>query len=418
MIGRFSITAKLKFNYKFHSGSRTIIKLRLSLQRYLQPVWGHKKNLCFWFSLVSNGAVCLVLELNAASASAGSFPEQGHLVPDFSAQSLPHLVPGLPLTSKEKSSESFSSVSKSAADLQRPGLAVKLDSVVVTEDLELDYIQPRNVSDSEAAVAQGETQQETQEVEIDPDLGRLRLRLQRVPPTERQPVLYFVPTLSFVRSNNLFSGVDPIRDSMFSPGFVFWSTPKIGANTWLSFSLDGSLVRYFKESQFDYNLVRFRTGVRQQLNPQMTGEVGWYNQQLFRTNGDRFLKENFFYLWLSRRDWLTRQLELYSYYNVALDLADPSDRSRLTHFLILSLGYYIQPNFQVGVEYQFFLSDYTKVQRLDYFNRFLGRITYNFNNHNQLVFRFGFSTGDSSENFLNYNDFLFNLTYSINFPIY
>ncbi|MFB2934988.1 hypothetical protein ACE1B6_06890 [Aerosakkonemataceae cyanobacterium BLCC-F154] len=359
---------------------------------------------------MSSGVACLTWELNAAVASPGTALEKEHLMADFSGQSLSHLAPGEEAV--------FSSVSKSAADLQTPGLGVKLDGVIIGEGLTLDDVQPKDVSDSSSSVAQTETELEQEDVEVDPDLGRLRLRLRKVPPTERQPVLYFVPTLNFSRSNNLFYNIDPVTDSMFSPGLLFWSTPKIGARTWLSLSLDGNLTRYFKESQYDYNLVRFKAGVRQQLNSRMTGEVGWYNQQLFRTNGDRFLKEDFFYLWLSRRDFLNPKLELYSYYNVALDLADPDNLSRFTHFLTVSLGYYIRPSFQVGVEYQFFLSDYTKVKRLDYFNRFLGRITYSLNRQNQLVFRFGFSTGNSSESYLNYNDFLFSLTYSINFPIY
>ncbi|MGA9379276.1 MAG: hypothetical protein WBV73_10950, partial [Phormidium sp.] len=410
------ITSKSVFNSQFFSGSTTISKLRISLQHYLKPLRQPKENFYFWFFLVSSGVACLTWELNAAVASPGNSLEQEHLIADFPGQSLPHLAPNLPLTPGEKTV--FSSVSKSAADLQWSDLGVRLDGLLLAESLALDYVQPKNVSDSDSSVAQRETQSEQQDVEVDPDLGRLRLRLQRVPRQERQPVLYFVPTLNFSRSNNLFSSIDPVKDSMFAPGLLFWSTPKIGATTWLSLSLDGNLVRYFQESQYDYNLVRFKAGVRQQLNSRMLAEVGWYNQQLFRTYGDRFLKEDFFYLWLSRRDFLTPKLELYSYYNVALDLADPDNLSRFTHFLTLSLGYYIRPNFQVGVEYQFFLSDYTKVKRLDYFNRFLGRITYSLNRQNHLVFRFGFSTGDSSESYLNYNDFLFSLTYSINFPIY
>ncbi|MFB2838654.1 hypothetical protein [Floridanema evergladense] len=363
---------------------------------------------------MSGGVACLSWEWNAAVATPVFLGKRENLITDLSGQSLPHQVPNSPPISEEKTF--FTSVSKSAADLQIPSSGVKLDGVVTLESLAVDDVQPNHLSDS--SVAQTETPLDQNNVEIDPELGRLRLQLQRVPARERQPVLYLVPTLNFSRSNNLFSSIDPVTDSLFSPGLLFWSTPKIGARTWLSLSLDGNLTRYFRESQFDYNLVRFRTGVRQQLNSRMLGEVGWYNQQLFRTNGDRFLQENFFYLWLSRRDFLNPKLELYSYYNVALDLAEPDDRSRFTHFLTMSLGYYVRPTFQVGIEYQFFLSDYTNVQRVDYFNRFLGRITYSINRQNQLVFRFGFSLGDSTENFLNYNDWLFNLTYSINIPIY
>lgn len=403
---KLRITSKSAFNRQSLSGSATISKLGVFLRYSLKPLRLPKENCLFWFVLVSSGTVALTWEMNGAVANPGISLEKEHPITDFSEQTLPHLAPSLPLPSGDQTV--FSSVSKSAVDLQTSGLRVKLDGVV-TEN---------SFSDSDSSVAQSENQSQPQGVEVDPDLGRLRLRLQRVPPQERQPVLYFVPTLNFSRSNNLFYGINPVKDSMFAPGLLFWSSPKIGARTWLSLSLDGNLARHLKESQFDYNLVRFRTGVRQQLNSRMFGEVGWYNQQLFRTNGDRFLKEDFFYLWLSRRDFLTPKLELFSYYNGAFDLADPKNLSRITHFLTVSLGYYVRPTFQVGFEYQFYLSDYTNVPRLDYFHRFFGRITYNFNRYHNLIFRVGFSKGDSSEDYLNYNDFLFNFTYSINFPIY
>lgn len=403
---KLRITSKSVFNRQSLSASATLSRLRLFLQEYSPPMRQSKENFLFCFFLLSSGIAGLIWDVNPAVANLDTSQETVHPIAGFSGQSLPHLPANLPLTAGEKNV--LSSVSKSATDLQTPGLGVKVDGVV-TEN---------NVSDSDSSVAQTDAQSEPQGVEVDPDLGRLRLRLQRVPPQQRQPVLYFVPTLNFSRSNNLFYGVDPVKDSMFSPGLLFWSSPKIGARTWLSLALDGNLTRYFKESQYDYNLVRFRTGVRQQLNPKMFGEVGWYNQQLFRTNGDRFLKEDFFYLWVSRRDFLTPKLELFSYYNGAFDLADPKDLSRITHFLTLSLGYYVRPTFQVGLEYQFYLSDYTNVPRLDYFHRFFGRVTYNFNRYHNLIFRAGFSTGESSEFYLNYNDFLFNLTYSINLPIF
>jgi len=285
---------------------------------------------------------------------------------------------------------------------------------VITDSSDPNFNQVKK----DASYLQAETPKQQEQLEVDPDLGRLRLRLQRVPPPQPQPVLHFVPRINFYRSNNLFSSVDPVDDSMVVPSILFWSTPKIGNRTFVSLSLDGDLIRYLRESQYDYNLVRFTAGVRQQLSSRMFGEVGWTNQMLFRTNGDRFLKENFLYVWLSRRDWLTKKLAFDSYLNLAIDFADPDDRSRFTNFLTLSFSYYLRPNFQVGLDYHFFLSDYTNVNRLDYFNRLMGRITYQINPHNQLNFQIGFSRGNSTQSNINFNDWLFSITYAVDFPIF
>lgn len=265
------------------------------------------------------------------------------------------------------------------------------------------------------------TQQQSQPsaTEDDPDLGRLRLRERKVPPRQPQPIIHVVPRISYFYTSNVFSGVDPISDSQFIPSVTIWSAPMLRKGTYLTTSIDGYLIRYLNESQYDYNFVRFRTGINKRIGSNTFGEVGWSNQQYFRaSNGDRFLNEHSAYLSLSRRDWLTRRLALDSYYDVRFSFADPDSRSRIINYLSLSFSYYLQRNLQVGLDYQFSFLDYTKTLREDYYQRLLGRVTYQVSSDSQISVRGGLTTGNSSESYIDYDDFFFSVTYSVDWQIF
>lgn len=265
------------------------------------------------------------------------------------------------------------------------------------------------------------TQQQSEPTEGlgDPDLGRLRLRERRVPPRQPQPVLHVVPRISYFYTNNVFSGVDPIADSQFVPSVTVWSVPQLRPGTYLSTSIDGYLIRYFNESQFDYNFVRFRAGISQRIAPRTFGEIGWSNQQYFRaSNGDRFLNEHSVYLTLSRRDWLRRKLALDYFYDVRLSFADPDSRSRASNYLSVSLSYYFQPNLQVGMDYQFSYSDFTKRDRLDRYHRLLGRLTYGLSRDSQINVQGGATLGNSNEPNIDFDSLFFSVTYSVDWQIF
>lgn len=277
-----------------------------------------------------------------------------------------------------------------------------------------------------------EDESDTQETNGDPDLGILRLRQQELPPPvtppkpplpapprQRTPVLHLLPRISYYQTSNVFSSVDPVGDGLIYPSLMLWAVPQLGRNTYLTPSIEGSLIRYIKEPEFNYNLLRFRTGISQRLSRQMFGEIGWANQRFYRAEvGDRFLNEHMAYLSLSRQDQLTPRLRLNSYYDFRLSFADPDNRSRIINSLYLSLSYSFQTNLQVAMDYQFERSDFTERDRYDQYHRIMGRLTYGVLRDSQISFSGGVSVGGSSEPFIDFDSLFFSITYSVDFPIY
>jgi hypothetical protein len=262
-----------------------------------------------------------------------------------------------------------------------------------------------------------------QSPQIDSELGILRVReLERqpalpefaVPPPPSPQLGSLLAQIGYFQANNIFSGVDPIQGGLLSSGVTLIATPKLGENTDLIAAIDGSLIRYIEQSESNYNQVRVRAGIRQRLSPQMFGEIGLINQQLFRSeSGDRFLNENALRFVLRRRDRLTNNLRLDSLYELRLTEADPETRSRIINSLFVSLNYNLQNNFLVGIDYQFALSDFTQRDREDQFHRILGRLTYATSRSSQFNLQAGVTLGGSSDPNVNFDNLFLSVTYTL-----
>lgn len=247
------------------------------------------------------------------------------------------------------------------------------------------------------------------------ELGNLRLReLEVQPPRRSQPAAHLLARLSYFQTNNMFSGVDPVNGGLISSGLTFWAAPALGPKTNFVAVIDGNLIRYVDKSEFNYNQLRFRAGIRQRLTPRMYGEIGWNNQQLFRASvGERFLNEHSIRLALYRRDRLTDRLRLDSLYEFRLSNANPDSRSRMINSLSVSLSYYIQRNLEVGFDYQFGLSTFTQRDRQDQYHRLLTRLTYAVSRDSQISVQGGLSLGGSSDPNIDFNNLFFSVTYTL-----
>jgi hypothetical protein len=171
------------------------------------------------------------------------------------------------------------------------------------------------------------------------------------PPPPSRPIGYLLGRASYFHTNNLFSSdVDPIQDGLIFSGITLASAPiPLGPKTYLSGSIDGNIIRYINQSEFNYNQFRLNADLYHQLTQRMYGEIGWSNQQLFYARnssrygfaaGDRFLNENSFHLSLGRRDPLTPKLMLDSYYEFRASLPEaPQKRDRINNSLWVSLSY-------------------------------------------------------------------------------
>lgn len=289
-------------------------------------------------------------------------------------------------------------------------------------ELRLRELEGRSQSDIDAELGRLRIR-EIKRQSPDPELGTLRIRESRgqptladiVSPPPSSPQLgSLLAQIGYFQTNNIFSGVDPIQGGLLSSGITLITTPKLGENTDIIAAIDGSLIRYIEQSESNYNQLRFRAGIRQRFSPQMFGEVGWINQQLFRLeSGDRFLDENALRFVLRRRDRLTDRLRLDSLYELRLSDAEPETRSRIINSLLVSLSYNLQRNFLVGLDYQFALSDFTQRDREDQFHRLLGRLTYAASRNSQFNLQAGVTLGGSSDQNVNFDNLFLSVTYTV-----
>ncbi|WP_088243176.1 hypothetical protein [Calothrix rhizosoleniae] len=270
------------------------------------------------------------------------------------------------------------------------------------------------------------------------ELGNLRVRKVDPPPLEKptppspeQPVAkkrqplpngYLITNLGYFVTNNVFSSeVDPIEDSLFYAGLTLASAPlKIGKKTSVNGSINGYVVRYVDQSDFDYNQIRFNLNLYHQLASQMYAGIGWTHQNLFYARnsnsfaaGDRFLSENSLRLSLSRRDAITPKLIFDSLYEFRYSFANPDSRNRVINSLWLSLNYRWQKPLRVGLNYQFNFSDFTMRDREDSYHRLYGNLNYAISKSSKLSLQGGFAVGGSTDDNIDFDGWFFSLNYNL-----
>lgn len=255
---------------------------------------------------------------------------------------------------------------------------------------------------------------ESPQTDGDPELGILRVQEQELQAPPYKSIGYVLGQVGYFQSNNIFAGIDPVDDGLFSSGLTFAIAPKLGKKTSLVTAIDGRLTRYTDHTNANYNQLSLRAGLRRQLTPQMFGEIGWNNQQLFSAKtGDRFLNEHALRLALQRQDKITDKLWLTSLYEFRLGFADPDTRSRAINSLSTDLIYYIQPRLQLALGYQFALSDFTQREREDTYHLILGSLTYETSRTSQINIEGGVSFGGSSDPSIDFNNLFFSVSYTV-----
>ncbi|MBW4641581.1 MAG: hypothetical protein KME23_00870 [Goleter apudmare HA4340-LM2] len=249
------------------------------------------------------------------------------------------------------------------------------------------------------------------------------------PPTEQpgdkfKPIGYLQGRIGYFYTDNIFSSnVDRIKDSLIFYGLTLASTYlPLGPKTYINGSIDGYQIRYFDQSIYDYNQLRLNLSLYQQLSQRMYGEVAFSNQQLFYVKngdfyaaGDRFLNENSLRLSLGRRDPLSSKLMLDSFYEFSINFADPENRNRIINSVWLSLSYQLQDPLQIGINYQFNLSNFTQRPdaRADTFHRLFGQLNYRMSNYSNINLQSGVSFGGSTVPTINFDSWFFSLNYSL-----
>ncbi len=354
------------------------------------------------------------------------------------SQAAPNQTPPTPATPESSTAETKNNLTQQLNE--PPQLEVQPSDIPEPSSTQIEQRLETNEIDTEERLQKllqllEEKKQASLESNGDDELGTLKLRevplpleQQELPPLQQpvipsKPIGYLLGRVGYFQTSNIFSSaVDPINDGLILSGLTLASAPvPLGSNTYLNGSIDGNVIRYIDQSKYNYNQLRFNLSIYQQLTQRMFGEIGWTNQQLFYTKdgdffnaGDRFLNENSLRLSLGRRDSLTRKLMLDSFYEFRVSLTNPpEDRNRITNFLWLSLNYYLQRSLQVGIDYQFGLSNFTERDREDQYHRLYAHLNYRASTYSNISLQGGVSLGDSTDRSIDFDGWFFSLNYSL-----
>lgn len=270
----------------------------------------------------------------------------------------------------------------------------------------------------------------------DPELGILRVRDQpSLPPSSESDKIGFLSArFSVVNSDNVLLLVNDVGaltgDTFYRPAVTLAVYPSLGPQTALIGSLDLGLQRYSGQSTLNYDDWQARIALRQGLSPRSYVQLGATYQELWRAGESRFrfFDNRSLALTLGRRDPLTPQLTLDSFYrfqwNQAQAFAQPgsglaaTDFSRLSHTAGAYLGYTLSPQWHTGVNYQLSLTDYKGQDRHDTVQQLLGQAVYSLTPQVRFSLYGGWTFGRSSEPRLRFDDAVIGITLDATVPLF
>ncbi|MFQ4138001.1 hypothetical protein PGN35_016925 [Nodosilinea sp. PGN35] len=268
----------------------------------------------------------------------------------------------------------------------------------------------------------------------DNDLGILRIRDQPQIPvaTARPPakIGFLTARLAIASSDNILLAINDVGgltgDTFLRPSVALGVYPSLGPQTAFIATADLGLQRYSTQSALNYDDLRLRVGVRQGLTPRSYGQLIFTYQELYRPGGNRgrFFKNTALGLTLGRRDPITPQLALDTYYLLQYNGAQSTSSGTATDFSRIFqsaggyLGYDITPQLQAGISYQLNLIDYTAQDRYDTFQQVLGQVVYRITPGLRLNVYGGVSFGRSSEPRVQFNDTFFGAAIDATIPLF
>lgn len=255
------------------------------------------------------------------------------------------------------------------------------------------------------------------------ELGEIRIlpspKVPQPAPPRQPTVQLFLGSSVFSSSNVTLLESLELGDTVFINSATLLATPKLGPTTRLIAAASGGLVRFANEGDFNYNRLDFRVGIQQRLAPGMYAQLGWENDQLYRSNnGDRLLRSNAVDLLVGRQDQIGKQLRLDTYYNLNARFADPDQQNRVAHRLGARLRYDISANVQAALDYRLTFKDFTQVDRFDTEHQVSAIATYTINRNLFLSGSVSYLFGRSSDPDINLGNFSAGISLGWNIPLF
>lgn len=256
----------------------------------------------------------------------------------------------------------------------------------------------------------------------DPELGIIELR-QLAPPPRRIPVVYFSSFVTASSSDNIFLVEDPVQgrfsDNFIRPGISLTAFPSLGPDTNLLLVARTTFLRYQEQSNSSYDELRFQAGVRHRFSERVYGQVSLSQQLLFDEGfTDQFFTNTGVELTVGRRDRLTPQITLDSYYQGQIFFSDPERFSNVLNSVGGYLGYQIAPQWDAGIGYRLTISDFTQQSRHETYQRLTGQLRYSITPGVRMSLFGGLSTGRSSESRITFDDTFFGISFDATVSIF
>ena len=265
----------------------------------------------------------------------------------------------------------------------------------------------------------------------DPELGTIKIR--ETPPSSPPPKprratsLYLLGHFDYFQTNNVFSSIPLRADGAVRTGLSLYYLPPLGPQTYLLVLAESNILRYGTFSRLNYDELRLKVGLYQQLTPRVSGEIGWSYQQLTAAKeelknlfqGVRFFNEHALRFDLTRQDSLSPALKLTTGYQFRWNLTGDIEKyDRLVNSGNISLSYKLSPRMNAGLDYQASWTHFTQQSRDDVSHYLGANLSYSFNDRVSFNAFGGRVMAVSSEQRIEPSSWIFGLGFNFNVGLF
>ena len=279
------------------------------------------------------------------------WPDRAIAPPSSTVHSLAHLCKGLERCEQQPTlslNAASATVSDSPVAVEEVTRLAQTNRVQLDEELGIIRVnQQRSRQDEELGIIRA-----TPLRSRDSDLGILRLmqRAAAKPAPPKQPSAFLIGRLGYLNSDNIFrEAEDSISDQIYQSGLSFYAVPALSENTSLYAIAETNLVRFENGNSYpnrigrdsqgigkdlqdevitrerknpSYNEVELQIGIRQKLLPRTYAQIGLRNQSLYsRGYQEKMLGINYIDTLISHRAILDSKTWLDAFYQAKLGFA-------------------------------------------------------------------------------------------------
>ncbi|GAB4218214.1 MAG: hypothetical protein OHK0012_26090 [Synechococcales cyanobacterium] len=212
------------------------------------------------------------------------------------------------------------------------------------------------------------------ELGSDPDLGAIPLPSPPPPPPAWR---FFVDTQYLGITNPRFENVRTETDNLFLGTVGLSGQPQVSEDLRLLASLSGTLARFGRETQSDFDRISGSLGLSWAFEPQSFLRLEVQGQHVNSVQlGRKFFSDVAVQLQIGHAQSLPDDVTFTYFYQLRTNFADPGELNRTGHSLNLALGIPLSDQVTTNLGYRFLISSYSNVIRTDLEHQLTAEIRY------------------------------------------